>query len=301
MKKSGRFPLLILFFNLVLGSSALFALDVRDGLVRVVVDETMGRAILYRLAGDGGSSYEPLLFDADARTSFLTLSLDGRKIKLGESQEFKIGVRRAANGAAIEFSSPVISITQRIEFVKSADSRISNGFKITCEARNLSQRDSKVALRQVWDTILGEKSGVHFMANGIARFDTELVFRGETMVPFLVSPGPTASLGIILDQVPRPDVVVVANWKRLSDSNWSYDSPMRGYSLPPYSTNDSAIGLYWNEIILKAGASHLFVSYFLTGGEGQEFFDYLKSGPAFAAEQPAPPTAAPDPISGTAK
>jgi hypothetical protein len=284
MKRLSTILVLCLFCTAVLP-----ALDVRDGLVRVVVDETNGRAILYRLTTVKGSQYESLLFDADARTSFLSISLDGRKIKLGESQEFKLGVKRLSNGAAIEFNSPVLSLIQRIEFVKSTDSRIYNGFKISYEVKNVAQRDSKLALRQIWDTRLGEKSGVHFIANGIARFDTELILQGDTMVPFLVSPGENSSLALILDQVARPDIVVVANWKRLSDSTWSYDTPMRGFSLSPYSINDSALGLYWNEVILKGGASRSFVHYFLSGGEGLEFAKYLKTGVSIANEQIAAP------------
>jgi hypothetical protein len=276
---------------LLLTASALFALDVRDGLVRVVVDETNGRAILYRLTTVKGTQYEALTFDDDARTSFLAVSLDGRKIKLGESQEFKIGVKRLSNGAAIEYSSPVLSILQRIEFIRSTDSNIYNGFKISYEVRNLAPRDSKLALRQIWDTRLGEKSGVHFISNTTSRFDTEQIFQGDTMVPYLVSPGDTASLCLFLDQVARPDIVVIANWKRLSDSEWLYDTLMRGFSLAPYSINDSALGLYWNEIILKGGSTATFSSYFLAGGEGLEFVKLLKAGVTLANEPIVAPKA----------
>jgi hypothetical protein len=282
---------------LLLAASVLSALDVRDGLVRVVVDDTNGRSILYRLTTVKETRYEALTFDDDARTSFLAVSLDGRKIKLGESQEFKINVKRLSNGASIEYSSPVISLIQRIEFVRSTDSQIYNGFKISYEAKNLAQRDAKLALRQIWDTRLGEKSGVHFISNTASRFDTEQVFQGDTMIPFLVSPGDTASLGLLLDQVARPDIVIIANWKRLSDSVWMYDTPMRGFSLAPYSINDSALGLYWNEIILKGGTSALFTSYFLTGGEGLEFVKLMKAGVSIANE----PTVAPKASTASAK
>ena len=287
--------LVILAFFLISATSAISALDVRRGLVRVVVDETTGCALLYRLSPAQGSLYDSLLFDSDARTSFLTISLDGRKIRLSESQEFRMSIRRLADGANIEFSSPVLQLVQRIEFVKSTDSAIFNGFRITCEVRNLSKRDSKFALRQIWDTSLGEKSGVHFIANGISHFDAEMIFQGATMVPFLISPGNRSSLGLILDQAARPDTVVVANWKRLSDSLWFYDMPTRGFSHPPYSINDSAIGLYWNEILLKSGASRSFTHYFLTGEEGQEFAKSLRSGLSIEVGEPGNPAATPSP------
>ena len=301
-----RWFLATLAIFLISATSAISALDVRGGLVRVVVDETTGCALLYRLSPAQGSLYDSLLFDSDARTSFLTISLDGRKIRLSESQEFRMSIRRLADGANIEFSSPVLQLVQRIEFVKSTDSAIFDGFRITCEVRNLSKRDSKFALRQIWDTSLGEKSGVHFIANGISHFDAEMIFQGETMVPFLISPGNRSSLGLILDQTSRPDTVVVANWKRLSDSLWFYDMPTRGFSHPPYSIHDSAIGLYWNEILLKSGASRSFTHYLLTGGEGQEFAKSLRSGLSIEGGEPANPAATPSPahentLSGTSQ
>jgi hypothetical protein len=53
---------------------------------------------------------------------------------------------------------------------------------------------------------------------------------------------------------------------------------MRGYSLVPYSVNDSAMGLYWNDTIVKAGASVTFSCYFLHGLGGLEFVKRLKEG-----------------------
>jgi len=181
--------------------------------------------------------------------------------------------------------------------VKSTDSRIYNGFKISYEAKNIGPRDLKLALKQIWDTYLGEKSGLHFITNNIARFDSETIFQGDTMVSFLVSPGESASLGLLLDQLARPDLVIVANWKRLADSVWSYETLTRGFSLSPYSINDSALGLYWNEIILKSGDSHVFTHYLLSGGEGQEFVKNLKTGVTIANE----PVITPDPATSSSK
>jgi hypothetical protein len=45
----------------------------------------------------------------------------------------------------------------------------------------------------------------------------------------------------------EPDRVVFANWKRMSEAGWSYEtSPGRSFSDLPYSINDSAVFQYYN-------------------------------------------------------
>jgi len=277
----------LIFFLAVL--SLVFSFDVKDGLMRIRVEELNGRVTLYRLITVTGSQYEALIFDTDARTSSLTISVDGRRIKLGDTQEYKIGTRRIEHGAEIVYTSPAIVVVQRIEFVRSTDSRVYNGFHVSYEVRNVLQRDSKISLRQIWDTRLGEKSGVHFSTGAVPRIEEEMTFTAEKMPPFIVTPGESVSFALLLEGVMRPDAVTLANWKRLSDSAWEYATPMRGFSQAPYSMNDSALGLFWNDTIVKAGASVTFHSYFLSGGSGVEFTRTLKdSGFQIAGQIEAP-------------
>ena len=44
-----------------------------------------------------------------------------------------------------------------------------------------------------------------------------------------------------------PDKIVFANWKRLNDAPWMFDtSPSRNFSELPYSVNDSAVSQYYD-------------------------------------------------------
>jgi hypothetical protein len=257
----------LMFFSTL----SVFSLDVRDGLVRIKVEDLNGRVTLYRLAAVKESQYEALVFDTDARTSSLAISIDGRRTKLGDTQEYRISTRRNASGAEVEFASLVAVITQKISFIRSTDSQVSNGFKIVYEVRNLSSRDFKVRIRQIWDTRLGEKSSQHFATDSLSRVEEELLFTRDTDAAFIASPGETSTFMLLLKNVERPDNIVLANWKRLSDSIWYYNTLMRGFSLAPYSINDSAMALFWEDAIVKAGFSRSFTSYFLTGGSGLDF------------------------------
>lgn len=268
----------LLSLFLAISVLSLSALDIRDGLVRLRIDELNGRVILYRMTNVSGSQYEPLVFDGDPRTSTLMVSIDGRKAKLGDSSEYKFSIRRTSSGAEIEYSSVVATITEKISFIKSLDSRVSNGFKIEYVIKNLSTREYKVMLRRIWDTRLGEPKGRHFCSNLSDKIEEEQAFTAESPESFIMTPGETASMAVLLAKVPRPDTVVIANWKRLSDAAWMYSTYMKGFSMAPYSLNDSAIGFFWNERILKAGASVVFSSYLVTGGPWTDFRDTLING-----------------------
>jgi hypothetical protein len=51
-----------------------------------------------------------------------------------------------------------------------------------------------------------------------------------------------------------PDRVVFANWKRLSDASWSYESSAdRTFSQLPYSVNDSAVSQYYDPRAIPPG------------------------------------------------
>jgi hypothetical protein len=65
---------------------------------------------------------------------------------------------------------------------------------------------------------------------------------------------------------------------------------MRGFTLSPYSINDSALGLYWNERIVPAKGVIKVSSRWLSGGPGNEFLAWLAENyPPKAEQQPAEP------------
>ncbi|HTP59080.1 MAG TPA: hypothetical protein VMM82_09195, partial [Spirochaetia bacterium] len=89
----------------------------------------------------------------------------------------------------------------------------------------------------------------------------EATLVGAGLPRFWVSPRPgdPDQMGlqcmVSADGVTKPDKVVFANWKRLSDAAWSYTtSDARDFSLLPYSKNDSAVAQYYGPKLLAQGA-----------------------------------------------
>jgi len=234
------------------------ALEAREGLVKIVVNETSGRFAIYRLVDVAKGKYEPFLFDQDVRTSFATLSLDGRQAKLGDASDFRLVASRTDTGALLEFRSSSCVVHESIDFAKSEGAALADGVRVGFELENVSERDSTIGLRFIADTFLAEKSGIHFATDKAPRVAAETAITPDSGVSWISTPGERATLMIQLSgaATDRPDRVMLANWKRLSDATWSIDAnPQRNFTLVPYSINDSAVALFWEPITVPRGGT----------------------------------------------
>lgn len=231
-----------------LASLGSWALEAREGLVKIAVDETSGRFSLYRLVDVAKDRYEALFFDQDPRTSSLTLSFDGRQYRLGDSAEFRQTVTRTDTGVSIEFRSAFARVVERLDFARSSGASISDGIRLGIEVDNISQKEAPIGLRLLVDTYLGEKSGVHFRLPGQDRMTNESLYEGSAVPTWAASPGEVSTFMVQFkgEGLTSPDRVHFANWKRLNEAPWLLDpSTARNFTLLPYSINDSAMALYW--------------------------------------------------------
>jgi hypothetical protein len=239
-------------------SLALQALEAKEGLVRLVINETTARISLYKLIDVAKGRYEALIFDQDSRTSFATLSADGRLFKLGDSADFRVSTARTDTGARIEFRSSSFVVRQTVDFARSDGAALADGVRIGFALENISEREASLGLRYLVDTWLGEKSGLHFVTDARPRVNGETAILPADADTWVASPGERASFMIQFAGagIDRPDKVLLSNWKRLSDASWGFDAnPQRNFTLVPYSINDSAAALYWEPISVARGAT----------------------------------------------
>jgi hypothetical protein len=234
------------------------ALEVKEGLVKIVVDETTARLSLYRLIDIPKGVYEPLLFAKDPRTSFATLSLDGLQYRLGDASDYRFSVSRTNSGVLVEFRSVRCVIKENLDFIKSEGAALADGLKISYSLENVSQKDESLGLRLLLDTWLAEKSGLHFRTDIKTRINIETSLDTFSEDSWISTPGDRADFMVLLKGagIDRPDRVLLSNWKRLSDEPWGFEAASsRNFTLLPYSVNDSAIALYWQPALVKKGES----------------------------------------------
>ena len=238
------------------------ALEVTNGLVKLTLHEGIGRFSLAALAQASGGIFTPLLVAQDPRSSMVCLLVSDRVIRLGESSEFLETVEKTGTGARFSWASRQLVVTETFSFIGTPDSDLASGVRIDLKVENVSDRDLTVGVRYLFDTWLGETSSEHFRTDTVAGLTRELTVTKDQRPAYWISPLADSPEGFGFqcmlsgEGVTPPDRVVFANWKRLSDSAWSYTtSAARTFSQAPYSMNDSAVGQYYDSRPLPRGGS----------------------------------------------
>jgi hypothetical protein len=238
------------------------ALEVTNGLVKLTLHEGIGRFSLASLTQASGASYTPLLVAQDPRSSMVSLLVSDRVIRLGESSDFLEAVEKTATGARFTWASKQLVVTETFSFIGVPGSDVASGVRVDLQVANVSEQDLSVAVRYLFDTWLGEASSVHFRTDTVAGLTRELTVTKDERPAYWVSPLADNAEGFGFqcmlsgEGVTVPDRVVFANWKRLSDSAWSYTtSAARTFSQAPYSMNDSAVGQYYDSRPIPRGGN----------------------------------------------
>ncbi len=246
---SSRFAILVAAC-LLLAAVHLPALDVSDGRGRLALRETTGRFMLS--AQNASGAYVPLLATQDPRTSVLSVVYGNKIYRMGESSEFKQVVEKVSGGARFVWRSAFLQVTETFTLIPAGDSGVSSGVRIDVSLRNLSEQDITAGVRYLFDTYLGEPGNNHFKTSALGQVNRELTLTPADKTAWWMSPlaNDKNQFGLQVMMagpgITVPDRVVFANWKRLSDSSWAYDtSAARNFSLLPYSVNDSAVAQYY--------------------------------------------------------
>ncbi len=290
----------------VLASSAAGALDLREGRMLLSLDERTARFSVHYLADAARNRYVSLLSEQDARTTYPTLSWDGRTYRLGESPEFRFSVRREGSSAIVEYASSFALVRQSFRFLRSRGASEADGLLLQFEIENLTGNPASAGLRLLLDTYQGERGKRHFEFDGSGVVNSELSLTGSTVPSRLVTPGEAgSSLQVQLagDGITRPNRLVLSNWKRINDAEWVFEvTPGRSFTLLPFSIDDSAAAVFFEPSELRGGGKRivtLVLGNKTDAGYAAPATPGGGSGPASAAPDPqAALTVAPDPFVG---
>jgi hypothetical protein len=286
-----------LFLILFSGSmSTLGALQVDSGQVRLVLHEGSGRYSLYVRSPEEPETYVPLFVDRDPRTSWLSVVVNGRIFRLGEGGEFRESAAALTpTGARFEWQSKTLRVSQDFYFLSPPGAAAVTGVQITVTLTNVGSSPLSVGLRDCLDTYLGESQQAHFDTQPGGAVTAETTFGSDRMIRYWLSAGKKPA-GVGLQRIvsgpgiTAPDRIVFANWKRLNEVSWAYDTSIgRSFNLLPYSINDSAVCQYYEPVSIPPGGSRRIVS--VLGNYSPS--GYVAAAPTPAAEAPADSVPAP--------
>ncbi|MCL1928971.1 MAG: hypothetical protein FWG07_09305 [Treponema sp.] len=232
-----------------------FTAEFIDGRIKLVLNAKTGRFSLYYMTDIAQEIFEPLFAAEDPRTSFLSVIVNNKTYKMGETSVFKTSIGGTPASPSLIFESSVIVVTQNFTFSKTGSSSITNGVIITITITNKGEQTVNAGLRFLIDTDLGEKSLPHFSTNS-RDINSETVIDNVSTDQYWVSKNNKLVLVGSIDSPNRPDTIHFANWKRLNDAPWKI-TPMQGrnFNLLPYSIDDSAICYYYESAPIPKGGA----------------------------------------------
>ena len=269
-----------------------FSADFIDGRIRLVLNPNNGRFSLFYMSDIAREEFVPLFASQDPRTSFLSLIVNSRTYKLGDSSSFKTSIGGTSSNPSLIFESSFIVVTESFSFVKTGSSSITNGVIITITITNKSEQTVEAGLRLLLDTDLGEKTSAHFSTN-LGAINGETIIGFPSAEKYWVSKNDKLTLVGSLNYRNQQDTVYFANWKRLNDAPWKIPVLQgRNFSLLPYSINDSAVCYYYEPAPVPKGGSRTvsIALYSIAPGEENDFTITgvnAGSGQSAAEEKPA--------------
>ena len=294
-EKTSVLGILLVFLAL----TPLAAVEIDAGNVRLILHEGIGRFSLYTRSPLGESI--PLFVDQDPRTSGISLVVNEKIYKLGDSSEFSETAEQAMGETAGSFQwrSRILEVVQEFTPVSASGSGAAEGVRMTIRISNRSRNRLSVGLRFCLDTYLGEDNLSHFSSDRHEEIRSELTVTRSDMIRYWLSPSAEApaEVGLVCitggSEVTPPDKIVFANWKRLSDASWDYKtSSSRNFNLMPYSINDSAVCMFYDPVDIPASGSREIVLV-LGNIPLRNYTAGMKAPGAEAVSEPKPSTEAP--------
>ncbi len=264
-------------------STALGALEVEEGNIRLTLDEDSARFLLDVRSSAGGHDWVPLIFPEDSRTSGLDIREGNRVFRIGDGGEFRQVAEVTEQGVFFIWTSATLRVSERFRFIRSVGGDVVNGVQIDIAITNLGEQSVPVGMRLLLDTYLGEHGNAHFatpLRQEVTREAEILPSAAEWYIRSAPAHG-GEGLQVMLSGagVTAPEQAAVANWKRLSDSDWVYTvNEDRNFNRLPYSINDSALLLTYGERLLRQNERYE-VSVQMGGLADKGFLDPDSSAP----------------------
>lgn len=243
--------------------------DIRDGKLRLVIEDYDGNFYLYRKNTQG--NYISLLDSKRYSLNSGFYILYGKSVqKLMRSGNLSIFSEETASGARLTFSSEEKFICT-IDFTfLASDGKESDSIRVDTAVKNLSHESNLIGLKVFFDTLLGENSGTHFSTALHGSISSECYFNDMSREQWIQSANDNVSVRFLFagDNITPVQTLALANKDVLSVPVWApVFVPDRKFdSLQSY--NNSALCASWEPKYLMQG-EELNVCFYITTGAGR--------------------------------
>jgi hypothetical protein len=256
LRKVIIFLILVLFSGFILSAA-----DFYDGNIRLSINEKKGSISLYYMTDPNSKRYEPLFYSKEPKSSYISVSLDGKVYRLDQSGFFRARTENIDGNPVIVYESQAVTVRKIFTPVRTENSGETNGINITIVMQNNGKSPVSAGLRFLIDTHLGEGRKSIPISTDSQSIVKETIIDGSSGETYWISKGKNLSLmGSIVNPFDKtakiPDYIHIANWRRLNNVPWNLKASQgRSFNIFPYSVRDSAVCYYYEPAILEEGMS----------------------------------------------
>ena len=161
--------------------------------------------------------------------------------------------------------------------------------KVDITLTNTSDKPEHVSLKGVFDTILGESTGVHFSTAQLPRVNTELSLTNMEYDRWIRSSNGDQTIQFVFDggDVSKTKLIALANKDILTGNSWEPNIKNGRSFNSVFSYNNSALLVLWNPILLTPTTSATMTFYIALGAESKvpPSMSYIESLPVPTDEE----------------
>lgn len=219
--------------------------------LKLIIYPKTGNFCLYHSKAEDVRFYAPLYDDrTQSSGNIYSMLFNGKMFHLNNKSGKKIIVEQLKDEIAVSFQINLdFLVTQRFSFIPSQGQTTGPVLKIVTEIQNISGEVADIALKAVFDTVLGEKNLIPIYTDLRSEIGSELMLQPvieKDSVIFSADKGYACMFFLRHEAMTTPTAVYIGNWERLITKTW-LPSYVSGRSFRKYTTSDPGILYVWSE------------------------------------------------------
>ncbi len=230
-----------------IGTAGAIEIEV-DNYILTIGDQSGHFAVEYQRDG----RRLPLFFTENPRTSSVSMRYGDAVIRFTDDKDFVVSVQEFQDSIITQYSIENLRHQQRFSFIEGPNGSIA-GIAVDLSLVNIDTPQAQAELRMILDTTLGEQRPGHFSTSRNPSITREYQFSPNSSESWILSYNGDYGLLLTLagSGATAPRTALSANWKRLSEASWDYETQEnRNFNLLPFSINDSALAMYYGPEVL---------------------------------------------------
>lgn len=208
----------------------------------------------------------------DFTSSFFSVLAGKKEYRLTDNGGVIVGTRKSENGVQIVYVvRNVVRLFVKFDAMKSDENSAEDVIKVTAVMKNRGKTTETFALKNVLDTVFGERRGPHFSTAENPAINSEIQFRRFDKIKWIKSENMSAGMQILLSgaNITSPEIVSLANKDFLALYSW-VPSVVRSRGFDSLlSYNNSAVCMNWEEVSLAPDEEAAYVYYIALSSDGK--------------------------------